>query len=116
MRHSSPYTRGVIIFTGMASTLLLDEPPHQLGKLQEIGNAERPAPLADDDLWIGCNDVGPLPWHRADVVLIGTEQKPCPVSVVPLADADELSSVERVEWMGHAHKTCTWIRRACSSW
>jgi hypothetical protein len=115
MRHSYPYTRGVICFTALAPTQL-DQPPHQLGKLQEIGNAEQPAALADDDLWIGCNDVGPLLWHRADVVLVDAEQKPCPVSVVPLADADELPSVERVEWVGHAHKTCAWIRRACSSW
>jgi hypothetical protein len=24
--------------------------------------------------------------------------------------------VERVKWVGHAHKACAWIRRACSSW
>ena len=95
--------------------LLFDEAPHQLGKLQQIGHPEQPAASTDDDLWIGCDDVGPLRWHRGDVVLVDTEQKPCSVPVVPLANTDELPSVERVEWVGHAHKARSLIRRACSS-
>ena len=63
----------------------------------EIINTERRATRADDDLRIGCDNVRPLRRHRADVIFVDAQQEPRPVAVVPLADADELPSAERVE-------------------
>jgi hypothetical protein len=107
---------GVISFTRLSPARLLDQLRHQAGKLQEIGYPEQRATLAEDDLWIRRADVGPLPRHRADVILVDTQQEPRPVPVVPLANADELPSAERVERVSHAHKALTRVRRACSSW
>ncbi len=70
-RRNFAYMCGIICLTHRT---LLNEAPHQFSKLQEIGYPEQPAAFADDDLWIGCHDVGPLPWHRADVVLVDAEQ------------------------------------------
>lgn len=114
-RHIWPYTRGMILFAPLSPLLLFDEARHQAGKLQEIGHSEHPAAPAEDDLWIGCDDVGPLPRHRADAILVDAQQEPRPVPGVPLADADELPSAERVEWVGHAHKARICMRRGCSS-
>ncbi|XXY36390.1 hypothetical protein WMF04_37560 [Sorangium sp. So ce260] len=114
-RHSWLYMCGVIPFTRLSPALLLDEVRYQAGKLQEIGYPEQRAALADDDLWIGRDYVGPLPRHRADVLLVDAPQEPRPVPVVPLAHADELPSAERVERVRHAHKARARERRACSS-
>jgi hypothetical protein len=114
-RHIGLYICGVISFTRLSPALLLDEARHQASKLEEVGCPEQRAALAEDDLWIGRDDVGPLPRHRADVILVDTQQEPRPVPVVPLADADELLPGERVERVGHAHKTLTCVRRAYSS-
>jgi hypothetical protein len=116
MRHIWPYIRGIILFAQLSPALLFDEARHQAGKLQEIGYPEHPAAPADDDLWIGCDDVGPLPRHRADVVVVDAQQEPRSVPIVPLADADELPSAEGVERVGYAHKARACVRRACSSW
>ncbi|AGP41272.1 hypothetical protein SCE1572_46350 [Sorangium cellulosum So0157-2] len=107
---------GVIHFTRLSPALLLNEVRHQAGKLQEIGGPEQRATLADDDLWIGRDDIGPLPRHGADVLLVDAQQEPRPVPVVPLAHADELPSAERMERVRHAHKALARGRRACSSW
>jgi hypothetical protein len=114
-RHLLPYIRGIILFTRLSPALLLDEVRHQVGKLQEIGHAEHPAALADDDLGIGCDGVGPLPRDGAHMLLVDAQQEPRPVPVVPLADADELPSAERVERVGHLHKARGRVRRSCSS-
>ena len=111
-RHSLPYTCDIIRFTLAGLPLLADEVRYQVRKSQEIGNPDQRATLADDDLWIGCDDVGPLPRHRADVILADAQKQPRPVPVVALADADELPSAERVERVGHAHKTRARVRRA----
>ena len=95
--------------------LLFDEARHQVGEREEISNPEHRAALAKDDLWIGRDDVGPLPRYRAEVLLVDAQQEPRPVPVVPLANADKLPSAERVERVGHAHKTRGRVRRACSS-
>ena len=95
--------------------LLVDKSCHQIGEPHEISNPENCATLAEDDLWIGRNDVGPLPRHRAHAILVEAQQEPRPVAVVPLADADELPSAERVERVSHAHKARARVRRACSS-
>lgn len=115
-RQKFPYARGIICLTLRRPAPLFDEARHQVGKLQEISNSEHRAPLANDDLGIGCDDVGPLPRHRADVLLIDTQQEPRPVPVVALADAEELLSAERVERVGYAHKARTCVRRARSSY
>ena len=106
---------GILSFTLVGPALLFDEPRYQVGKLQQISHSKRRATLADHDLWIGCDHIGPLPWHRADVVVVHTQQEPRPVPVVSLADADELPFAERVKWVGHAHKARARVRRACSS-
>jgi hypothetical protein len=111
-----PYGCGIIVFTTTGPVLPLDEARHQLGELQEIGNAKHRAPLPDDDLWIGCDDVGPLRRHRAKVLLVEAQKEPPPVPVVPLTDADELPPAEWVKRVGHAHKARARVRRACSSW
>jgi len=116
MRHIWPYIRGIIPFAQLSPALLFDEARYQVGKLQEIGHPEHRAALAEDDIWIGCDDVGPLPRHRANVILADAQQEPSPVPVAPLTDADELPSAERVERVGHAHKARACVRRACSSW
>lgn len=115
LRRSLPYMCGVFGFTTVRSATLLDQSGHQVGQLQEIGDPEQRAALAQDDLWIGRDDVGPLPWYRANVVLVDAQQEPRPVPVVPLTDTDELPSIERVEGVGHAHKARAHVRTACSS-
>jgi len=110
------YIGGVIQLTLCGPTLPFDEARHQIGKLQEIGKPDQRTTFADDDLWVGRDDVGPLPRHRADVILVDAQQQPHPVPVVPLAYADELPSAERVEGVGHPHKARARVRRACSSW
>lgn len=114
-RHIWRYSRGIVPFTRLSPALLLDEARHQAGKLQEIGHAKHPAALAEDDLGIGRHGVGPLPRHGAHVLLIDAQQEPRPVPVVPLADADELPSAERVERVRHPHKTRRRVRSGCSS-
>ncbi len=114
MRQIWPYIRGIISFARMSSALLLDEARHQAGKLQKIGHPEHRAALAEDDLWSGCHDVGPLLRHRANVILVDAQQESSPVPVVPLADADKLLAGKRVERVGHAHKARTRERGASS--
>lgn len=114
-RHIGLYIRGVISFTRLSPALLVDEARYQASKLEEVGYPEQRAALAEDDLWIGPDGVGPLLRHRADVILVDAQQEPRPVPVVPLADADELPPAEWVERVGHAHKALTCVRRACSS-
>jgi hypothetical protein len=69
-RHLWLYMRGIVLLTRLSPALLLDEARHQVGKLQEIGHPEHPAALAHDDIGIGCDGVGPLPRHRADVIVV----------------------------------------------
>jgi hypothetical protein len=114
-RHSSLYNRGIVSLTPHRPAVLLYEPRNQVGKLQQISHSDRRAPRADHDLWIGCDQVGPLPWHRADVLVLHAQQEPRPVPVVSLAQADELPSVEGVKRVGHAYKARARVRRACSS-
>jgi hypothetical protein len=47
----------------MGLPLLFDKPRHQVGELQEVSDPDQRTTLADDELWIGCDDVGPLPRH-----------------------------------------------------
>jgi hypothetical protein len=106
---------GVFYFTTLRPALLLGESRHQLGEAQEVSDPEERASPTDHDLWIGCDDIGPLPRHRADANFVDPQQKPRPVPVVALADADELLPAQRMEWMRHAHKARARVRRGCSS-
>ena len=108
-------SRGVICLTASGAATLFDQAGHQVGELQQIGHAIQRAPPAKDKLGVSRHDVGPLRWHRADVVAVDTEQQPRPVAIVPLADAGELQSAERVKRVGDAHKARAWVRRASSS-
>ncbi len=114
-RHSGLYTSGIILFTQLSPALLIDEVRHQAGEPQEIDHAKHPAAPAEGDLGIGGDDVSPLPRHGAHLLLVDTQQEPRPVPVVPLADADELPPAERMERVGHPHKTRSRVRRGCSS-
>jgi hypothetical protein len=69
--------------------------------------------LADGDLRIRRHDVRPLRRHRAHSLLVDAQQEPRAVTVVPLADANELLSAERMERMRHTHKTLRHVGRAC---
>jgi hypothetical protein len=115
LRRSSLYTCGIICLTHGPLPLLVNEPRHEVGEPQQITDPKQRATLAEDDLRIECDDVGPLPRDRANVIRVDAQQEPRPVPVVPLAYADELSSAQRVEGMGHAHKGRARVRRACSS-
>jgi len=86
---------------------------HQVDELQEVCEAEDRPPFAYDDLRIRRDNVRPLPRHGADTIAIDAEQEPRAVSVVPLADADELSSTEGVERVRHTHKARPCAGRAC---
>jgi len=104
---------GVVCFTLISRALLPHVSLHQLGKLQQIRDPQQCAPAADHDLRIRCDDVGPVLRHRADMVSVDAQQEPRAVPVVPLANADELSSAERMEGVRHAHKTRRRVRKPC---
>jgi len=69
-RRSFFYRCGIILLTLRSSAILVDEARHQLGELQEVGNPDQRAPPTNDDLRIGCDDLGPLPRHRANVIVV----------------------------------------------
>jgi len=72
-RRSFTDTCGVFCFTFLGRVLLSHVSLHQFGKLQEIGQPEQRTTPADDDLWIGGDDVGPLPRYRADVIVVDAQ-------------------------------------------
>jgi hypothetical protein len=111
-----PYICGIIALTPSCPASLLHKARYQVGQLQQIGKAKQPASVADDDIRIGGNDIRPVPGHRANTIFAHAEQQPRPVPGVPLAGAGELQTGQRVERVGHAYKTRTRLRRACSSW
>lgn len=106
---------GVICLTPEGLPLLLQKTRHKVGELNEISDLKRRPTLAQDDLRVGRDNVGPLRRHRADAIVVGAQQQPLPVAIVAFADADELSSAERVKRVDNAHKALTCVRRACSS-
>ena len=93
--------------------LLSDELCQQGSKSQEICHPETRAALTYDDLWIGRDEVRPLPRHRTNALGFDAQQESRAVSVVTLADADELLSAERVERVCHAHKALRYVGRTC---
>ncbi len=115
LRRSFLYMCGVIVFTYLTPAPFLDQPRYQVGEFDEIGNPTQRAASPKDKLWIRRHQVGPLLRHRANLIFVDAQQEPGPVPVVPLADARELPSAERVERVGHAHKARLRIRNACTS-
>ncbi len=114
MRHNLPDDSGIFCFTVAGPISLSDESRHQLGELQKIRDQEERTALADDDRWIGRHDVRPLPRHGAHAIGVDAQQEPRAVPIVPLADADELPSAQRVERVRDAHKTRRCVGTACS--
>jgi hypothetical protein len=103
----------MISFPLERSSRLPHESLHEVGERQQVGEPHEGAPLAEDDLWVRLDDVRPARRHRANAVLLDAQQEPLAVAVEALREADELSSVERVERVGHAHKTRRCVGRAC---
>ena len=113
LRRSYAYTCGVVHFTLAGLMPLPHESLHQLGESEEVMHPQKRAPAAHDDLRIRPGDVGPLPRHRANVIVVDAQQQPGPVAVVALPDAGKLLPRQRMERMRDAHKTRDRARRAC---
>jgi hypothetical protein len=112
-RRSLGYTSGVFCFTGAGPPFLPYESRHQVGELQKICHPEQRATLADHDLWIRCDDIRPLPRHRAHAICVDVQHEPRAIPIVPLAYADELPPAERMERVRDAHKTRRRVGRDC---
>lgn len=69
-RRILPSMSGIFLMTILVSALPLHQARHQVGQRQQIRHPDPRATLAEDDLRIGCDDVGPLPRHRAHAVLV----------------------------------------------
>ncbi len=69
-RQSFAYIRGVFCLTPAGPRLLSAESRHQLGERQKICDPKERTSLANYDLWVGRDDVGPVPWHRAHTILV----------------------------------------------
>ena len=87
---------------------------HKTFEFHQVHDAQERTAPAHDQLWVGGDDVCPLQRNRADGRLVELLQESLAVSVVPLADADELLSAERVERMRYAHKVRRSSRRVCN--
>lgn len=112
-RRSFLYDCGVFYLTCAVQTGLPNEARHQLGKLQKIGDSQECAAFADHDRRIRRHDVRPVPWHRAHSIGAHAEQEPRAVPIVPLTDAHELLSAQRVKRVRDANKTRRCVGRAC---
>jgi hypothetical protein len=113
MRRSFLYACGIFCLTRAGPTGLSNESRHQVGKFQKIRDSEKCTALADDDRRVGRHGVRPVPWHRAHLIGFHAQQDPRAVPIVPLANADELPSAERVKRVRDAHKTRRCVGRAC---
>jgi hypothetical protein len=60
--------------------------------------------MPDDDFRIQADKIGPLRRNRPDGGVVGLQQEPLAVTVVSLANARELLSAQRVEWMRDPYK------------
>ena len=86
---------------------------NQLSQLHQVPDTDAGAPLTQDDLRIRDNEVSPRSRNGPDLHVVDPQQDPRAGSVAPLADADELTSVERVERMRHPHKVRRSEGNAC---
>ena len=114
LRQNWPYDCGIIDFTRSSSALLSDQALHQLGEPQKIRHTDDPPTLPDHNLRIGGDHVGPVPRHRAHAILVDAQQEPLAITVVSLADANELLSAERMKRVRHAHKMRCRVGKACT--
>ena len=62
------------------------------------------AACSENELRVGRSDVGPLRGNRADLLVVDLQKKPLAVAVVPLADANQSSTAQRMKGMRHEHK------------
>lgn len=81
-----------------------NETSNELGEFHQVPDAKQSASFADHDLWIRGDAVCPPSGNGADVIVIEFQQEMSAAAVVPLADAHELLSAERMEWMGYTDK------------
>jgi hypothetical protein len=72
-RRSFLYRSGIIRLTPWRPALLLDEARHQVGELDEIDNPGQRTAIPDDDLRIRCDEIGPLLWHRANLIVVDAQ-------------------------------------------
>jgi hypothetical protein len=112
-RHSRLYGCGIVHLTPTGLATLLNEPRHQIRKVEQVRHAEARTAAAEHDLRVGRDVVRPVHRYRADAIRVDAQQEPRTVPVVPLPHADELPSAERVERVHDAHKTRGCERRAC---
>jgi hypothetical protein len=111
------YTCGRIhlTFVRAAPPVASVEARDQLRELHQVGDSEERSALPDGDFGIRNDGVRPLRWDGADGLGIDLQEEPLAVPIVPLGDAGELPPAERVERVGHAHKTRGSIRSICIS-
>jgi len=83
-------------------------------EFQQIRYAEESAARAEDNFWIGGNEVRPLLGNGAGDGTINLQQDPCSVAAVSLTDAEKLASAEWVERMGYLYKVCLNDGMACN--
>jgi|MudIll2142460700_1097286.scaffolds.fasta_scaffold775373_2 hypothetical protein len=76
----------------------------ELRKLQQVCQAEERALLAEGELRIRTDHVGPLRRNGTDGLLIDPQEKTSSIAGVPLAHAEELPPTQWVKWMREAHK------------
>jgi hypothetical protein len=98
---------------GAPTTLPVSQTRHQIGELQQVGNAKERPTLPNEDLRIRVVGVSPLRWSRANRLIVDAQQKPLAGSVEPLAHADELPPTQWVKRMGHTHKARRTRGRIC---
>jgi hypothetical protein len=110
------YIGGIVSFTARRPTSLADKPFDQLGKLEEVRKRHERSPAADHEFGIGHDEIGPLRRHRGNPISVDAEQQPRAVSVVSLADADELPPAQRVEWVRDTHKSRRCVRTTSILW
>ncbi|RLA18341.1 MAG: hypothetical protein DRQ56_07810 [Gammaproteobacteria bacterium] len=82
-------------------------------KVHQVTHAKQCAAPAQNKLRVWINEVRPLRRNRMDKAILRLQEKPGAISVVPLANAHELSPEIWMEWMCHTHKMRCWIRSVC---
>lgn len=71
---------------------------------QQISEEEKGPSRTHDGLRLGCNQVGPLPGNRTDLVLTDPQEDPPSIAVVPLAHADQPATAQGMERVGYQDK------------
>jgi len=77
---------------------------NKLLKLQQVAEADKGAPLAEDDVRILSGEVRPLPGNQVNAGVVGLQQQALAIRRGPLTNAHELPSPQRMERMRDPHK------------